>query len=171
MKNKKNIIITTIVIVFVLSLSIFVIPNTFAIFKSSKSGNLQISTATWNITLTPDSNCGQGGEDCNLNLVSGVTNQTYTLTIGSTSEVDVTYSIELENIPEGVEVALVVPGETKTFVQPDSNDKITFSNAGTILYSQSGGTNTHTLEFKSNLGTTEISNNEIDINVVAQQVM
>ena len=144
MKNKKILGIILIVVLGVFAVSIFVVPRTLAIFRSSTTGTGTIQLASWNVSLN------QTNINNSLNLVSGVTNQTYTLRVNSTSEVDVEYKVILSNVPDGVEVALVVPNQEKTFVAPDENHKITFNNVGTILYSDATKQKEHILEFKSN---------------------
>jgi len=163
MENKRSILL--IVLLGVIVSSLFLITPTLAIFKSTTSGSQTINLADWSVSLN------QTGINNTLNLVSGVTNQSYTVKVNSTSEVDVEYSIVISNIPEGVEVALIVPGEEKTFVEPDSNNTITFNNVGTILYSDSDKEKEHILEFKSNLETAEVSNRTVNINVIISQII
>ena len=69
-------------------------------------------------------------------------------------------------MPTGVELSL----NGVDFV-PESNGTITFSNAGTILYSPTGGTNSHTLTFRGTNSSSFVNNKRVDINVIAEQIM
>ena len=94
----------------------------------------------------------------------GVTDTTYTLNVKSLSEVDVKYDIVISNLPTGIEVSL----NGVDFYQA-SNGRIVINNAGIILYSGSR-TNTHTLTFRGVSGASFVNNQEVTINVVAEQL-
>lgn len=153
--NKKFNIIFALVM-----LSIFLIPTSFAIYKSQVSSLSSIVSAEWSVSLE------QNGVDSDLTVIPGISTDTYTLNIKSLSEVDVKYSIVISNLPTGVEVSL----NGVDFV-PESNGTITFSNAGTILYSPTGGTNSHTLTFRGTNSSSFVNNKRVDINVIAEQIM
>ncbi len=155
---KKRIIIVAVV----LGIAFFVIPLTRAIFKSSGSSTKTLSTATWEVSLN------QTGLSDSVTLISGVDTQTYTLKVRSDSEVDAVYAIEIGNIPTGVKIKL---DSNQNFEAPDVNNKITFNNAGTLLYSPQGSENTHTLTFMSETGTAAVSNRTLTVNVIIQQVL
>lgn len=159
--NKKRLMFLAIFLV-VFAISVFLIPPTLAIFRSTSVGTGTINLAKWEVSLN------QTGINNTLNLVSGVNNQTYTVKVKSTSEVDIEYKFIISGVPDGVEIAL---GDSDTFKAPDSNHQIEFDNVGTILYSDSTKEKSHTLKFKSNLGTEEVSNKKIDISVVANQII
>ncbi len=153
--NKKFNIIFALVM-----LSIILIPTSFAIYKSQVSSSSSIVSAEWSVSLE------QNGVDSDLTVIPGISTDTYTLNIKSLSEVDVKYSIVISNLPTGVEVSL----NGVDFV-PESNGTITFSNAGTILYSPTGGTNSHTLTFRGTNSSSFVNNKRVDINVIAEQIM
>lgn len=153
--NKKFNIIFALVM-----LSIFLIPTSFAIYKSQVSSSSSIVSAEWSVSLE------QNGVDSDLTVIPGISTDTYTLNIKSLSEVDVKYSIVISNLPTGVEVSL----NGVDFV-PESNGTITFSNAGTILYSPTGGTNSHTLTFRGTNSSSFVNNKRVDINIIAEQIM
>ena len=146
------------IIILFMILSFFLIPVSFAICKSQAIGDSSLAAAQWNVTLE------QTGVNNNITVVPGVSTTTYTLNIKSLSEVNVKYSIILGNIPSGIEVSL--NGED---FYPPSSGTITFSNAGTILYSSQNKTNTHTLTFRGNNGATAVNNQTITVNVIAEQ--
>ena len=128
--KKKNLIV--IALVFLVAISVYLVPKAVAIFRSSASGTGDIELAKWEVSLNPDP------ADNSMDLVSGVTNDSYTLTITSLSEVDIDYTIVVDNLPDGVEVKL----DAGTFQTP-TNSKVTFSNAGSILYNDSSKVKTH----------------------------
>ena len=84
--------------------------------------------------------------------------------ITSLSEVDIIYTIVLNDVPQGVSVAL----DGGEFTAP-TNNKIIFNEIGTIRYSDNNKTKSHILTFKAAQGTTYVANSEIDINVIARQ--
>lgn len=156
--EKKSLILIIIFLGLVSTIAIF---DTYSIYRKEAKGNGTVRTSIWKTSLN------QEGVNNTLTLVSGKTSQNYTLKVESTSEVDVKYSIEINNIPSGVEVSL----DGGTFKTPNNDKKVTFTGVGTILYSSTIKEKTHTLTFKSNLGTEEIINNKITINVITEQVM
>jgi len=157
--NKKKFIIPTFIFL-LLVICIYYIPKTFSILKSASQSSLNSPIAKWQVSLN------QEGIDNELDLVSGVSSQSYTLKVSSLSEVDINYSIAVKNLPSGVEVALETENNYRT---QNSNNEIIFENAGTILYGSNPNENTHILYFRSALGSEEVTNREIDIEVIATQ--
>lgn len=145
-----------------LMIVVLLVPLTSSILKNSASSTGSATTAEWNVSLTRLS------ETNNVTLISGTNTQTYSLKVSSESEVDVTYAIEISNVPSGVKIKL---DQRQIYETPDVNNKITFSNAGSILYSSQGGENTHILTFTSDPGTQVASNIELGVKVIAQQVL
>ena len=159
MNNKKGMIIAMILL-FTILLSIFVLPRTLAIFRDTGSGNGSLKLAEWNVSLN------QEGVNNTVNIISGVTEPSYTLNVKNLSEVDVKYNIIISNLPDGVQVKL----DSGEYVAPTSNT-VTFYNAGTIYYNDESKEKSHILYFKSSLDTTEVSNQSVNIDVVASQVL
>ena len=155
--KKRNLLLIS--IVFVASIFL-VVPFTKAIFKSISSSTETIDTAEWNVSLT------QMSETNNVTLISGVDTQVYSLKVSSESEVNVVYAIEIGNVPAGVKIKL---DDRQNYETPDANNKIVFSNAGSITYSLLGGENTHVLTFTSDPGTAVVSNRQLTVKVIAQQ--
>ncbi len=150
-------------IYFILIMVIFLaMPLTRAIFKNTASSTKSATTAEWSVSLA------QVSETNNVTLVSGTDTQVYSLKVSSESEVDVTYAIEIGNVPSGVKIKL---DQRQNYETPDVNNKITFSNAGSIVYSPQGGENTHILTFTSESGTPVVSNIPLTVKVIAQQVL
>lgn len=148
-------------LVFIMAIFL-VIPLTRAVLKSSAVSSKTATAAEWNVSLTQVSTTN------NVTLISGTDTQVYSLKVSSESEVAVTYAIEIGNIPSGVKIKL---DQRQNYETPDSNNKITFSNAGTIVYSPQGGENTHTLTFTSDPGTQVASNIQLAVKVIVQQVL
>jgi len=138
----------------------FAIPITDAIYKSASGSNKSVPTAEWDVSLN------QTGISNNILLQPGGAARTYTLKVRSDSEVDVKYSIVISNIPAGVEVSL----NGVDYETPSSNS-VTFSNAGQILYSSQARENTHTIYFVSEAGSTNVVNQSVTINVIAEQLI
>lgn len=158
MNNKKGTIIA--ILLFAVVLSIFVLPQTLAIFRNSKSGSTSLKLAEWSVELNQD------GIDDTVNIISGVSEPSYILKVKSLSEVDVKYNIKISNLPEGVKVKL----DTGEYVVP-TNHIVTFSNAGTINYSDASKEKSHTIYFKSGLDSEEVTNQLVNIDVEVSQVI
>jgi lipoprotein-anchoring transpeptidase ErfK/SrfK len=134
------------------------IPTSMALMRSSAIGTGTLKAAKWDVGLTEDN-------DNSLEIIRGeLSNDMYTFTVSSNSEVDVEYKIILKNIPNNVRVKLD-NGEFKT----PSNGTITIDPAGTLLYSAQGSEKTHTLTFKALSGATLVTNAQIRLEVVITQ--
>ena len=151
-----------IIIILVLVSSLFVIQSTFALYRMISKSTGSIATATWNVTLN------QENELNNLSLIAGDENSTasYTVNITSTSQVDIIYTIVVNNIPAGVKVKLD-NGEYQT---PSSN-KVIYADVSTINYSDENKAKSHTLTFKAENNTENLEDEELNINVIARQVL
>ena len=90
----------------------------------------------------------------------------YTIDVTSQSQVDMIYSIVIDGLPNGVSVAL----DNGEFIQ-EVNNKVTFSNVGTIAYSDENKTKSHTLTFKATSSSNIVNEKEVDINVIARQAL
>ena len=156
---RKKILITTII---VLVLSFFIIPGSYAIYRNILNSNGNIAAAQWNVTLNQD------GVNNYISVLAGdaTSSASYTVNVRSISEVDIVYSIVVSNIPSGTTVAL----DNGSDQQP-TNNQIIFNNAGTILYSDVNKTKTHTLTFKAASGATYVSNQEVNVDVIARQTL
>ncbi len=156
LKEQKN---RTFKVLIVAGLILFIlIPLSYALLRNSTFASGNLVTAIWNVTLE------QTGVNNNLTVVPENANATYTLNVKSLSEVDVNYSIVVSNLPSGVDVSI----DGVTF-PPVSNGTVTFSNAGTILYSSNDRINSHTLTFRGASGATLVNNQAVTINVLAEQ--
>ena len=151
------------IVVFVISCicSVLVMPSTFSILKSDATSTKILALADWSVSLN------QTGIEDELEIIADNTSTaSYTLNVTSASEVNIKYSVILSNLPAGVTVSI----DGGNFM-PQQSNTITFSNVGTILYSDSVKTKTHTLTFKSAVGGTVVSDHEIDIDVIARQFL
>ena len=153
--------ILTIVILVLIS-SLFVIQSSFALYRRIFNPNGNIAAATWSVTLN------QSNEENNLSIVAGDETSTasYTVNITSNSEVDIIYSIVVEDIPSGVHVKLD-DGEYQT----PSNNEVIFVDVSTINYTDQNKTKSHTLTFKADSNAEDTLNEEININVMTRQVL
>jgi len=141
---------------------LFIIPMSYAIYRSYSTGGGNIATASWNVSLN------QNNVNNNLTIIPGEngTTASYTINITSNSEVDVIYSIVIENLPSGVSISL----DDGSFVTANNN-KVVFTDVGTILYSDANKNKSHVITIKANSNTQYVNNQEIDVNVIARQAL
>ena len=133
--------------------------KTFTIFKSAGQKTNSVPTAIWSVSRNHSSSSDS------IDLIKGQGGDDYTLTVESASEVDVTYSVIISNLPVGVEVDL--DGVT----YPQSNNQIRIDDVDTIYYSDQVKTKTHTLTFRATNGATVVNDQEIDIDVEFKQII
>lgn len=140
----------------------FIIPMSYAIYRSYSTVGGNIATASWNVSLN------QNNVNNNLTIIPGEngTTASYTINITSNSEVDVIYSIVIENLPSGVSISL----DDGSFVAANNN-KVVFTDVGTILYSDANKNKSHVITIKANSNTKYVNNQEIDVNVIARQAL
>ena len=156
----KKKILKILLLMIVLLLASYTI-KTFAIFRKFGSGTGSFNAATWNVSRSQS----QSGDS--IDISPGSTTDDYILTVQSSSEVDVVYSIIISNLPSGVEVDLDNSGNYRT----PSSGTITINQAGTINYNDSVKTKTHTLTFRATSGASAVSNQSINIDVQFKQVI
>ena len=153
LKNSKTTVLISILMLFIFAVTIL-IPNSTSRYQKSKIGNWQTPVALWSVSTSSN--------DDNINLIAGSTT-TYTFTVNNDSDVSVTYSIEISNLPAGVQAKL----DDGSYI-PVSNNKIVISPAGELGFS--GTTQkTHTLTFNTPLSTNEVSDQPVDIEVTFAQ--
>ncbi len=155
MKKRMLLLLVFVVMVFA------IIATTFAIFRSSSSATGSIRAATWSISRS------QSGSGDSLEIVPELSNDVYNLTVTSHSEVDVTYTIIISNLPSGVEVAL----DGGTYRIPTSGT-VRISNAQTVInYNDAIKTKNHTLTFRATSSAQTVVDQEIDIDVEFKQAL
>ena len=156
--NKETMIRSTIVIAII---TLLAITSTYSIYREAAQTNGALSLATWNVTLN------QEGVNDELTIVPVNSNGTYELNITSTSNVDIKYTVVISNLPAGVQVALDNdPPESQ-----DNDNKITFTDAGTILYNDTNKTKSHILTFSAVANTTPVNSQTVSIDVIAKQIL
>ncbi len=148
---KKKIILGALVLL----LGALFISGSYALFKSSGSGQANISAATWSVSLI--------GNDDDIDLTSGSTEQGYIVTVKNESEVSVTYSIKVTNLPDDVAVKL----DTGQYKSEEDNEVI-FEDVGELLINGTKQRN-HTLTFTAPIDAGEVSNHKIKIDVEFKQ--
>lgn len=151
LKKKFKLFLIIYFIIFTFSFAAF----TLSKYINKVEGNGGVSIAKWEVLL--DTTLSND----NFTVVIGNGSQNYKLRVSSTSDVGVSYSIVLSNVPSGVVVS--VDGNTP---QPPTNNKITFSNVGSFDANGAVKSREHTLSFSATLGANEVSDNNIDIDVV-----
>ena len=155
---KKEKVKKILIIVFILSF--FLIPSTFAIYKNSALTYTDLNLAEWSVSLN------QNNDNNYLTIVPEPenVNDTYTLHMISNSEVDVNYSIIIDNVPNGVSAK----AGNGNFIQ-ETNNKILINNAGVIHYNPNGSTEDCVLTFKASSGATFVDEQQVSISVILSQ--
>ena len=152
---KKKMLFALIFVVMIFA----IVATTFAIFRGSSSATGSIRAATWSISRS------QSESGDSLEIVPELSTDVYNLTVTSGSEVDVTYTIIISNLPSGVEVAL----DNGTYQTPTSGT-VRISNAQTVInYNDAVKTKNHTLTFRATSSAQAVSDQEIDIDVEFKQ--
>lgn len=146
------------VITIMVALAFVIIPSSLSVYKSGSNSSKTISLAKWDVELNQDD------ENGTLSVIPNATTATYTINIEATSEVDMEYVIVVSNLPAGIEVSV-----DNGAYRPQSNNSITFDEDWTILYSDVDKTRSHVLTFRATSGAAAISNQNVDISVIAQQ--
>ena len=155
MKKKMLFVLSFVVMIFA------IVATTFAIFRGSSSATGSIRAATWSISRS------QSESGDSLEIVPELSTDVYNLTVTSESEVDVTYTIIISNLPSGVEVAL----DNGTYQTPTSGT-VRISNAQTVInYNDAVKTKNHTLTFRATSSAQAVSDQEIDIDVEFKQTL
>ena len=148
-------------IVLVYLLLSFCVPSTLGIYKNSATSTQSISTSSWNVSLN------QANISPNVTATIGAVNgSTYTLKLVNDSEVNVSYSITISNIPSNVDVMI----DGGSYLTPSNNGTVTIPNAGTINYTGSSVEVTRTLTFRANNGASLVNNQQVTIDVDFKQV-
>lgn len=157
---KKKILM---IVILVLVLAFLVVPGSLAIYRTISNPNGDVALATWNIELD------QSEVNNHISITAGDATSVahYTLNIVSNAQVDIIYSIVLNNLPTGTSVELDNSG---TFIQ-ESSGTVIFNEIGTINYSDLNKNRTHTLAFKAASGATYVTDQAVDVNVIARQTL
>ena len=157
----KEKIINNKLLIILIMITLIIIPVSYAIHRTQKNSSGNLATATWNVTLNQSNNNYLSmTRDSNNNQVS------YTIDVTSTSQVDMIYSIVVDDLPAGISVSL----DNGTPVQ-ESNNKVIFSDVATILYSDQTKTKSHTITFIADSNTSLANEQETNINVIASQTL
>ena len=153
LKNKK--------IIMIVAFLLIVIPFSYALLRSINNANGNLVAATWNVTVNESGNNYMSIAASPMDIEAS-----YTIDVTSQSQVDMIYSIVIDGLPSGVSVSI----DNGEFVQ-ETNNKVTFSNVGTIAYSDENKTKSHTLTFKATSSSNIVNEKEVDINVIARQAL
>ena len=151
MKKKLTIVVVILLVIVVATIS----HHTYAMYRSKSTGTATISTATFSVEAISNTT--------SINVTAGSTEAAYALTVKNNSEVNVTYTIQITNLPSGMKVKL----DSGSYVT-ESSGTITFSNVGDLMV---GGTTTknHTLTFTTPLSSSAVSAQQANINVEFKQ--
>lgn len=154
--NREKKIITFIIVFFVVLSSYYFVTTTFSKARSTVVGSGETDVAKWELLIDD--------HEESIDLIPGGDSVTYTLRLTSNSEVAGAYSIRISNLPDSVRVSL----DNGSYETP-SNGVIEFSDCGSFTSSVTSVINDHTLSFKAISGASNVSNRELNIDVVAVQ--
>lgn len=148
------------IVVFIVLVLMFMIPNTYAIFRDRVLGNGSLTLATWDVSLN------QANVNDHLSIIPSPNESvaSYTVNVTNVSEVSITYVISISNLPTGVSVSL----DGGEYVS-ENNQKVVFDEISPIAYNASNKNRSHILSFKASSSATYVNNAEVNINVVAKQ--
>lgn len=160
MKNEKikKKFSTFLLVYFILFTSCFSI-ITLSKYIGVSIGDGNKTVAKWEVSIDTSDNSSD-----TLNIIKGKTTQNYILKITSTSETKAIYSVELSDVPNGLEASI----DGVNF-QTASDNKITFDNVGYINANDQEKTVTKTLSFRTQAGSEVLDENTININVIFKQ--
>ena len=156
-KRKKK-LVSFLLVYFVLFTSCFSI-ITLSKYVGISSGSGSNLIAKWDVSIDTSDNSSD-----TLNIIKGKTTQNYILKITSASETKAIYSVELSDLPNGLEVSI----DGVNFQTPVDN-KITFENVGFINANAEQKTVSHTLSFRAPVNSEVLDDNLININVIFKQ--
>lgn len=153
---------TLLIVMLILVVSFFVVNGVLAIFRASANSTGNLALASWDVSLQ------QTGVENYISIIPGDATSTaqYTLNVRNLSEVDIIYSIIIDDVPSGVSIAL----DDGTFVA-ETNNQVIFNEVGTIHYSDQNKTKSHTLTFKGDYTAAYATDEEINVNVLARQIL
>jgi len=153
---------TLLIVMLILVVSFFVVNGALAIYRSTTTPTGSLALASWDVSLQ------QSGVSNYISIVPGDATSTadYTLNVRNLSEVDIIYSVIISDVPSGVSISF----DNGAFV-PETNNQVIFNEVGTIHYSDQNKTKTHTLTFKGDYTAAYATDEEVNVNVVARQVL
>ncbi len=140
--------------------ALFLVRSTFALFRDSLAIEHVTDLAEWNVTLEQD------GINNSLTVIPGFESDTFTLNVKSLSDVDMKYTVNVSNLPSGIEASI-----NGVDFYPEVNGIITFPNEYTILYSSLTKINIHTLTFRGTNNSIYVNNQPVSVNVETAQVV
>ena len=148
---------------YALSFILYYSSTSLARYASQVTKTGSVGVAKWDVTLN-----GESSETLEtITIGDDDTYQEFNLTVTSASEVGITYSAVLTNVPEGLYI--IVDDDEYNPYNPQ-NGTITINNLGSFDASENGQSRTHKLKFIVPIGSDAFSNREIDIDVVFSQV-
>lgn len=133
---------------------------TLAKYTNLLNRNGNVSVAKWDVSIAGDNNITLP------TMVIGKSSsyQDYNLSVTSTSEVGINYSVIVTNVPEGVQIQ-VDDGS----IYNEDNNKIIITNLGSFSSNDNNTTHTHKISFIVPIGIETITNQELDMDVIFTQ--
>ena len=155
MTRKKKLIVFLIVF-FLVFLSCVMVNRTFASYRSNIITSGETDAAKWELLVEGDRN--------SIDLVPGGSSVSYILSVTSKSEVSSTYSIIIDNLPNGVQIAL----DEGDYVDP-VDGIITFTDCGRFNATDSFINNEHRITFRATSSSGNVFNRELNIDIDVKQ--
>jgi len=149
--------ISLFILVYFVFLTAYLSVSTLSKYVGSVEGDGTVQIAKWDVSARSDSN------DV-MNIISGGTTESYNIIVKSTSDVGCTYSVVVTNIPNNVTLSL-------DGLNPDTHvdDEAIFNNVGRFDAGSNGTEVTHVLKVSANIDATQVTENEISIDVTFVQ--
>ena len=149
--------ISLFILVYFVFLTAYLSVSTLSKYVGSVEGDGTVQIAKWDVSARSDSN------DV-MNIISGGTTESYNIIVKSTSDVGCTYSVVVTNIPNNVTLSL--DGHN-----PDTHvgDEAIFNNVGRFDAGSNGTEVKHVLKVSANIDATQVTENEISIDVTFVQ--
>ena len=145
---------------FILLTSYFTV-HTFSKYLDVIQKQGTVNVAKWNVSIDGETNSSL--DIISGNLQDNLEQQSYILTVTSTSEIASDYSILITNVPEGIEVKI------NDDIIEENNNEILIENVGSFNANDVNSTHNHILTFIDPTSAQEISNQEISIDVIFTQ--
>lgn len=144
-------------VIYVLFFIVYFSAITIAKYTTVLNSNGNIDVALWDVYVLGNDNVTLP----TITIGDSSTYQDYTFSVTSLSEVGLSYSLILSNVPTGIEVQV-----DDDEVYSESNSEIIISNLGSFDASDNNSTHNHKLTFIAPLGISTISNETIDLDVI-----
>ena len=155
--KKKFVIFLSIYAVFFVS---YFTITTLAKYTSLLNINGNVTVAKWDVSITGNNNQILP----TMTIGKNSTYQNYNLSVTSTSEIAITYSVIITDVPTGVQVQI----DNNTIYDED-NGTVTITNLGSFNANDNNTSHNHIITFIVPLGIDTFNNETMNIDVIFTQ--